>query len=88
MGRSSMDDLRFGIHSADLCLSGTEYLPTDNPEFAQPKRVGRPRAAVIKERIAIRLSRDVVEHLRASGDGRQTWVDAALREWLKTHSPA
>lgn len=56
-------------------------------EFKQLRRVGRPPAAVTKERITIRLSREVVEQFRASGDGWQTRVDAALRDWLKTHSP-
>lgn len=41
-----------------------------------------------KERITIRLSREVVEQVLESGDGWQTRVDAALREWLKSHSPA
>ena len=44
--------------------------------------------APTKERITIRLSREVVERFRESGDGWQTRVDAALREWLKKHSPA
>ena len=47
-----------------------------------------PQKAPIKERITIRLSREVVEQFRASGEGWQTRVDAALREWLKSHSPA
>lgn len=51
-------------------------------------RAGRPLAAVTKERITIRLSRDVVETFRASGDGWQTRVDSALKDWLKTHTPA
>lgn len=55
-------------------------------EFAQLKRMGRPRAAVTKERITIRLSREVVERFRATGDGWQTRVDEALKEWLKTHA--
>jgi len=57
-------------------------------EFKQLRRVGRPPAAVTKERITIRLSREVVEQFRASGEGWQTRVDAALKDWLKTHSPA
>lgn len=40
-----------------------------------------------KERITIRLSREVVEQFRESGEGWQTRVDSALREWLKNHSP-
>ena len=58
------------------------------PESLQTKLRGRPKAAVTKERITIRLSQDVVERFRASGDGWQTRVDAALKDWLKTHSPA
>ena len=41
-----------------------------------------------KERITIRLSADVVERFRATGDGWQTRVDAALKDWLKSHTPA
>lgn len=54
----------------------------------EAKLRGRPKAAVTKERITIRLSPEVVERFRASGDGWQTRVDAALKDWLKTHSPA
>ena len=58
------------------------------PASLQGKHRGRPKAAVTKERITIRLSPDVVGAFRATGDGWQTRVDAALRDWLKTHSPA
>lgn len=58
------------------------------PQSLQTKLRGRPKAAVTKERITIRLSQDVVDRFRASGDGWQTRVDAALKDWLKTHSPA
>ena len=58
------------------------------PASLQGKLRGRPKAAVTKERITIRLSPDVVGAFRATGDGWQTRVDAALREWLKTHNPA
>jgi uncharacterized protein (DUF4415 family) len=44
--------------------------------------------APTKERITIRLSSEVVEHFRATGDGWQTRVDSALQDWLKTHQPA
>lgn len=58
------------------------------PASLQAKLRGRPKAAVTKERITIRLSHEVVERFRASGEGWQTRVDAALKDWLKTHSPA
>ena len=59
----------------------------DLPLPLQTKLRGRPKAAVTKERITIRLSQDVVEQFRASGTGWQTRMDAALKDWLKTHSP-
>lgn len=46
---------------------------------------GRPRVTRPKEHINIRLSPDVVAAFRATGPGWQTRIDAALREWLKTH---
>lgn len=58
------------------------------PESLQTKLRGRPKAGVTKERITIRLSPEVVERFRASGNGWQTRMDAALKDWLKTHSPA
>jgi uncharacterized protein (DUF4415 family) len=47
-----------------------------------------PQKTPTKERITIRLSREVVEQFRDSGEGWQGRVDAALRDWLKNHSPA
>lgn len=41
-----------------------------------------PQKAPTKELISIRLSRDVVAKLRASGRGWQARVDQRLREWL------
>ncbi|OZA22022.1 MAG: hypothetical protein B7X93_13245 [Hydrogenophilales bacterium 17-61-9] len=46
---------------------------------------GRPKSAVTKERITIRLSREVVETFRATGEGWQTRMDEALREYVKAH---
>lgn len=72
-------------------LSDPDVVPLTDVEWkaASPfVRRGRPPACVTKERITIRLSRDVVDRFRASGDGWQTRVDAALKDWLKDHSPA
>lgn len=46
-----------------------------------------PQKSPTKERITIRLSRDVVERFRSTGDGWQTRVDAALQDWLERHKP-
>ena len=61
----------------------------DELEAVKPlMRRGRPPAAVTKEQITIRLSPDVLEQFRAGGEGWQTRIDVALREWLEMHSPA
>lgn len=54
---------------------------------AMLKPRGRPHAEVVKDRITIRLSPDVTAAFRASGEGWQTRIDAALKDWLRTHSP-
>lgn len=52
-------------------------------EMLKPR--GRPRAEHPKERINIRLSHEVVEHFKSSGDGWQTRIDAALRQFITEH---
>ncbi|MCE7904039.1 MAG: hypothetical protein DYH20_15780, partial [Gammaproteobacteria bacterium PRO9] len=54
------------------------------PEVQRKLRgVRGAQKAPTKERITIRLSRDVVDRFRASGAGWQARVDSALREWLR-----
>jgi uncharacterized protein (DUF4415 family) len=50
-------------------------------------RARGPQKTPVKTRISIRLSQDVLATFRASGAGWQTRIDAALKEWLKTHTP-
>ena len=57
----------------------------DEVEASNLRRVGRPQAEVTKERITIRLSRDVTEYFRRSGRGWQTRMDEALQEYIATH---
>ena len=45
-----------------------------------------PQKMPTKVSTTIRLSSDVVQAFRATGDGWQTRVDAALKDWLSTHS--
>lgn len=54
---------------------------------AYRKRRGRP-AGSEKESTTIRFDRDVLAAFRAAGPGWQTRMNAALRDWLKTHSSA
>jgi uncharacterized protein (DUF4415 family) len=46
---------------------------------------GRPKADVTKVRVGIRLSPEVIDHFKASGDGWQTRIDAALRQFIAEH---
>ncbi len=54
-------------------------------EFKQLKRVGRPRLADPKVSVTIRYDREVIDAFKAGGDGWQTRMNHALRDWLKMH---
>jgi uncharacterized protein (DUF4415 family) len=65
----------------------TEEMFAEGNEYIGEKliRRGRPRSASPKEAINIRLSADVLERFRATGQGWQTRIDAALKQWLVEH---
>jgi len=52
-------------------------------EMLKPR--GRPRAEHPKERINIRLSHEVVEYFKSAGEGWQTRIDSALRQFITEH---
>ncbi len=57
------------------------------PVALQAKLGGRgPQKKAPKVSTTIRLSPDVVQAFRSGGDGWQTRIDAALKDWLRTHS--
>jgi len=69
-------------------MSDPDAMPFTDTQWAAVKpnvRTGRPKAEVTKERITIRLSRDVVTQFRATGVGWQTRMDAALRQYIAEH---
>ena len=53
------------------------------PAPLQAKLRGRPKAATTKEPVKIRLDADVVQALRATGDGWQTRSNDTLRASLQ-----
>jgi uncharacterized protein (DUF4415 family) len=55
-------------------------------EAVAKRRAGRPAGSGNKEQVAIRFDKDVLSSFRAAGPGWQTRMNAALREWLNTHS--
>ena len=63
----------------------TEVLPL-NLQKTLGMRARGPQKSPTKVSTTIRLSNDVIQAFRATGDGWQTRVDAALKDWLKSHS--
>lgn len=72
--------IRAGI-AEDLA---TCELPDEMLEMLRP--VDRPKAAVTKQPVSIRLSPEVVEYFKSTGKGCwQTRMDAVLRAYVNSH---
>lgn len=58
--------------------------------LAMNRRAGvrGPQKLPTKEVTTIRLSPEVMAAFKATGAGRQTRIDDASKDWLKSHSPA
>ena len=48
------------------------------------KQAGTQQASA-KTKVTLRLSQEVVERFRATGNGWQVRMDEALKDWIKTH---
>lgn len=75
------------LRSIDQTARGEGRATT--PEQITARRAGRPAGSVKaapKVSTTIRLSPEVIQAFRAAGDGWQTRIDAALKDWLKMHS--
>ncbi|HEU0229416.1 MAG TPA: BrnA antitoxin family protein [Burkholderiaceae bacterium] len=57
-------------------------------EAHHARRMGRPPLAAPKIAVTVRYDQDVLDAFRATGDGWQTRMNAALREWLRDHKAA
>ena len=69
-------------------LTDTFFERADEFKGGRLVRRGRPKADVVRERITIRIEADVLAQFKASGPGWQTRMNAALADWLKTHTPS
>lgn len=49
---------------------------------------GRPVGSGTKEQLTVRFDADVIRAFKESGDGWQTRMNDALREWLSQHRDA
>ncbi len=67
---------------------GDKPVPAAEGAAALRKAIGRPKAVVTKLALTVRYDAEVVDAFRATGKGWQTRMNAALKDWLKTHSPA
>src|SRR5260364_318396 len=56
-------------------------------EFRRLRGQRGAQKAPTKKLVSVRFDLDVLETFRASGPGWQTRINAALADWLKTHSP-
>ena len=63
-----------------------EVLPLELQKTLGMKGRGKQKAP-IKVLTTLRLSPEVMEAFKATGNGWQTRIDAALKDWLNTHSP-
>lgn len=61
-------------------------LTEDMLSKAKVHRGGRPRSASSKVLLSVRYSREVVDFFRATGDGWQSRMDGALKEYVARHS--
>jgi uncharacterized protein (DUF4415 family) len=50
-----------------------------------PMKRGRPKADRTKISTTIRLDADIVDRFRSGGEGWQSRINSALRQWLETH---
>lgn len=72
--------------------SDPDALPLTQVQLDQmvPMRAlrGRPRSATRKQLVSIRYSPEVLAYFRASGAGWQARMDAVLRDYVQSHTPA
>lgn len=71
-------------------LTDADNLPWTDEQLATLKLKrprGRPFGSGVKEQATLRLDRDVLASFKGAGDGWQTRMNEALKEWLVSHEP-
>lgn len=64
---------------------GDKIVSREEAQIEAIKRRGRPVAGAAKISTTIRFDADVLAAFKAQGDGWQTRMNDALRDWLKSH---
>ena len=82
----------FDIPGADEEQAIREGISTDEnavemsgEEMKTLRPVGRPKAAVTKQPVSIRLSADVLAYFKSTGRGWQTRIDKVLQDFVASH---
>ncbi|MBY0473691.1 MAG: BrnA antitoxin family protein [Nitrosomonas sp.] len=67
-------------------LADPDNLPLTDNELQQLRRApGRPQGSGKKEQVTLRIDTEILEQFRATGNGWQTRINDALRDWMKQH---
>ena len=67
-------------------LTDPDNLPLTDAELSQFKPMrGRPLGSGKKEQVTLRLDTEILEQFKATGNGWQTRINDALRDWAKHH---
>ena len=70
-------------------MADPDARPFTDAEWEEVKplvRRGRPLGSGSKTQVTLRLDVEVLEKFRASGDGWQTRINEALKNWVRTHA--
>ena len=54
-------------------------------DMKRMRKLGRPKSNSPKIQLTVRYDAEIVTAFKASGQGWQTRMNDALRDWLKTH---
>ncbi|MDQ0395179.1 BrnA antitoxin family protein [Labrys monachus] len=84
-GEGLTDEEDAKLHAAALADPDAPPLPDDANlvTYQEARRRGRPRVPNPKRQVTMRLDGDVIDRMRALGDGWQVKANAVLKDWLE-----
>lgn len=80
MSKTKLSEFETDLLESIRQAEAGEFAAVHSAETVAARKLGRPKAAVTKEAVKIRLDPDVLAVLRATGKGWQTRVNQILRE--------
>ncbi|MCX7256355.1 MAG: BrnA antitoxin family protein [Polaromonas sp.] len=70
-------------------MADPDAMPLTNAQWQQVKplaRRGRPLGSGTKTQVTLRLDTKIIQKFKASGDGWQTRINDALKNWVQSHA--